>query len=64
MIKSGDAQAIAIWEEYNKTAMTAFPQLSNEDVDNIIAYTDFTTTATSSLHLQPASSSLQRNGVF
>ena len=21
--------------------MTAFPQLSNEDVDNIIAYTDF-----------------------
>ena len=41
MIKSGDAQAIAIWEEYNKSAMTAFPQLSNADVDNIIAYTDY-----------------------
>jgi len=42
MIKAGDAQAIAIWEEYNKTAMTAFPQLSNADIDNIIAYTDYT----------------------
>ena len=42
MIKSGDAQAIAIWEEYNKSVMTAFPQLSNADIDNIIAYTDYT----------------------
>jgi mono/diheme cytochrome c family protein len=42
MIKEGDAQAVAIWEEYNKTAMTAFPQLSNADIDNIIAYTDYT----------------------
>jgi len=42
MIKAGDAQAIAIWEEYNKTAMTAFPQLSNADIYNIIAYTDYT----------------------
>ena len=42
MIKSGDPQAVAIWEEYNKTAMNAFPQLSNADIDNIIAYTDYT----------------------
>ncbi|MDC1402413.1 c-type cytochrome [Flavobacteriaceae bacterium] len=42
MIKSGDAQAVAIWEEYNKTAMTAFPLLSNADIDNILAYTDYT----------------------
>lgn len=41
MIKAGDAQAVAIWEEYNKTAMTAFPQLSNADIDNILAYTDY-----------------------
>ena len=41
MIKSGDAQAISIWEEYNKSVMTAFPQLSNVDIDNIIAYTDY-----------------------
>ena len=41
MIKSGDERAIAIWEEYNKAAMNAFPQLSNEDIDNILAYTDY-----------------------
>ena len=40
LIKSGDAKAIAIYEEYNKSVMTAFPQLSNTDIDNIIAYTD------------------------
>ncbi|MBQ4818709.1 c-type cytochrome [Aquimarina sp. MMG016] len=38
MIASGDAKAIAIYEEYNKTAMNAFPQLSNTDIDNILAY--------------------------
>ena len=41
MIKSGDERAVAIWEEYNKAAMNAFPQLSNEDIDNILAYTDY-----------------------
>ena len=47
MIKAGDAQAVAIWEEYNKTAMTAFPQLSNADIDNILAYTDYVPPVTS-----------------
>jgi mono/diheme cytochrome c family protein len=42
MVKSGDAQAVAIYEEYNGSVMTSFPQLSNEDIDNIIAYTDYT----------------------
>tara|TARA_B100000768_G_scaffold115461_1_gene106872 strand:- start:6 stop:1316 length:1311 start_codon:yes stop_codon:yes gene_type:complete len=41
MIKSGDEQAVAIYEEYNKVAMNAFPQLSNEDIDNILAYSDY-----------------------
>ena len=40
-IKSGDEQAVAIYEEYNKVAMNAFPQLTNEDIDNILAYTDY-----------------------
>lgn len=40
LIKSGDAKAIKIFEEYNKSVMTAFPQLSTTDIDNIIAYTD------------------------
>ncbi len=39
MIKSGDAYGIKIYEEYSKAAMTAFPQLSDEDLDNILAYT-------------------------
>ena len=38
LIASGDAEAIAIYEEYNKTPMNAFPQLSNADIDNILAY--------------------------
>ncbi len=39
LIKSGDAAAVKIYEEYNKVQMTAFPQLSEADIDNIIAYT-------------------------
>jgi mono/diheme cytochrome c family protein len=42
MIKSGDERAIAIYEEYNRSNMNAFPQLSEMDIDNIIAYTDYT----------------------
>ena len=42
MVKSGDAQAVAIYEEYNGSVMTSFPQLSKTDIDNIIAYTDYT----------------------
>ena len=40
LIKSGDADANKLWEEYKPTLMTAFPQLSTGDIDNIIAYTD------------------------
>lgn len=39
MIASGDAYANKIYAEYNQSAMTAFPTLSNEDIDNILAYT-------------------------
>lgn len=39
LIKSGDAQAVKVFEEFNKVAMTAFPQLSTGDIDNILAYT-------------------------
>ncbi len=39
LIKSGDAKAVKVFEENNKSIMTAFPQLSTADVDNIIAYT-------------------------
>ena len=38
-IKSGDDRANKIFNEYAKSPMTAFPQLSTEDIDNVIAYT-------------------------
>ncbi|NGZ88809.1 c-type cytochrome [Psychroflexus maritimus] len=40
LIDSGDSQAVAIYEEYNKQAMPAFPQLSKEDVNDIVAYVE------------------------
>ncbi|WP_026712646.1 c-type cytochrome [Flavobacterium daejeonense] len=39
MIKSGDAAAVKLFNENNKAVMTSFPQLSEADIDNIIAYT-------------------------
>jgi len=42
MIKDGDPQAVAIWEEYNRAVMTNYPQFSDEQIDNILAYTNFT----------------------
>ncbi len=39
VIKSGDAYAVKIYAEYNNAAMTPMPQLSDEDIDNILAYT-------------------------
>ena len=39
LIKSGDSYANKIYAEYNGAAMTAFPQLSDEDISNILAYT-------------------------
>lgn len=39
MIKSGDAAAVKLFNENNKSVMTAFPQLSEGDIDNILAYT-------------------------
>lgn len=39
MIKSGDAYANKIYNEYNKLPMTPFPQLSEDDIGDILAYT-------------------------
>lgn len=38
LINSGDAQAKAVFEEYNKVPMTPFPLLTEADIDNILAY--------------------------
>lgn len=39
MISSGDAYAVQIYNEYNQAMMTPFPTLSNQDIDDILAYT-------------------------
>lgn len=39
VIKSGDAYALKIDAEYNNAVMTAMPQLSDEEINNILAYT-------------------------
>lgn len=39
LIKSGDATAVKIFNDNDKKVMTPFPQLSNADIDNILAYT-------------------------
>jgi mono/diheme cytochrome c family protein len=39
LIKSGDDYANKIYTEYNGAAMTAYPQLSDDDLNNILAYT-------------------------
>jgi len=38
VIKDGNPYATAIFNEYNKSAMNAFPQLADADIDNILAY--------------------------
>ena len=37
-IATGDKDAVAIYNEYNKAAMSVFPQFSDGDIDNILAY--------------------------
>ncbi len=39
MIKAGDEYGNKIFDEYGGSAMTAFPQLSEKDIDDILAYT-------------------------
>ena len=39
VIKSGDTYANKIYNEYGGAAMTAMPQLSDDDINNILAYT-------------------------
>jgi len=40
VIASGDKTANDMYNKFNKTAMTAFPQLSKEEIDAILSYVD------------------------
>ena len=39
VIKSGDSYANKVYNDFGGAAMTAFPQLSDDDINNILAYT-------------------------
>ena len=39
VVKSGDSYANKIYTEYNGAAMTAMPQLSDQDISDVLAYT-------------------------
>jgi len=38
LVASGDPAAVKVFEEYNKVVMTPFPELTDADIVNIIAY--------------------------
>jgi cytochrome c2 len=40
MIASGDSYAVEIYNKYNKAQMTSFPNLSDDDIRNMLAYVD------------------------
>lgn len=40
LIAAGDPEAVRVFNKYNKTQMTAFPQLSKEEIDAIFKYVD------------------------
>lgn len=39
LIKSGDPYAVKVFEANKKSVMTAFPTFTNEQIDNVLAYT-------------------------
>lgn len=41
LISGGDDYAVAIFDQYDNIEMTGFPQLSDEQIDNIFAYVDY-----------------------
>lgn len=40
LVASGDKTAVDVYNKWNKTQMTAFPQLTHEDIDAIVDYVD------------------------
>ncbi|MCS6796539.1 MAG: c-type cytochrome [Raineya sp.] len=40
MIKSGDPIAVKLYNEWNQTAMNSFPDFTDQDIKNILAYID------------------------
>jgi mono/diheme cytochrome c family protein len=70
MVKSGDAEALKIYNEYNQSVMTAFPQFSDAQVKSILAYVKTggpakpVETATANVSAQPAGDSFYNDTTF
>jgi mono/diheme cytochrome c family protein len=64
VIKSGDPYAVSLFNEYNKTPMTPFPQLSEKDIDAILDYvkTEAGKTATAATTATTGTATTQENG--
>jgi len=45
VVASGDAYGVALYNKFNKTPMTSFPNLSEDDIKSIFAYVDAAATA-------------------
>ncbi|MEL6132273.1 MAG: cytochrome c [Bacteroidota bacterium] len=41
LVKEGDEKALKIWNEYNQAAMTAFPQLTDDQIGEILTYIEY-----------------------
>lgn len=63
MIAAGDPTAVALYEEYNQTAMPAFPGLSDEDIDNMLAYLNQPKSAPPAEAIDPAAPVAADGGV-
>jgi mono/diheme cytochrome c family protein len=70
MVKSGDAEALKIYNEYNQSVMTAFPQFSDAQVKSILAYVKTggpakpVETATANVSAQPVGDSFYNDTTF
>jgi Cytochrome c len=38
VISGGDTAGVNLYKEYNQVQMTSFPNLTDNDIDNILAY--------------------------
>lgn len=67
VVKSGYPRAVEVYNQYNKVQMTSFPELTEKDIDAILAYvntaaTASTATNTSSVqNINPADAASQAN---
>ena len=62
LIASGDEYAVALYNEYNKTQMTSFSTLKDEDIMNILAYVEAEAAAGPEVAATPAPADGQTAG--